>query len=74
VHVADRRSPDHEERVLPGEGLSRTREVVARLAARGFDGYLDVEIFSTPDGFWGLPAAEGARRAHAAASTLLAPA
>ncbi len=74
VHVADRRSPDHEERVLPGEGLSRTREVVARLAALGFDGYLDVEIFSTPDGFWGLPAAEAARRAHAAASTLLAPA
>jgi sugar phosphate isomerase/epimerase len=71
VHVADRRSAHHEDRVLPGEGLSRTHEVVARLAALGFDGYLDVEIFSTPDGFWGLPAAEAARLAYAAASTLL---
>jgi sugar phosphate isomerase/epimerase len=71
VHVADRRSHEHEERVLPGEGLSRTHEVVARLAALGFDGYLDVEIFSTPDGFWALPAAEAARQAHAAAATLL---
>jgi sugar phosphate isomerase/epimerase len=74
VHVADRRSAAHEDRVLPGEGLSRTREVVARLAALGFDGYLDVEIFSSPEGFWGLPAAEAARRAYAAASTLLEPA
>ena len=38
------------------------RELVAALAAAGWDGALDVEIFSTPELFWGLPVAEAARR------------
>ena len=38
--------------------------------AAGWDGTLDVEIFSTPDGFWGLPVDEAARRAYAGARAL----
>ena len=41
------------------------------LAAAGWDGALDVEIFSTPELFWGLPVDEAARRAHDAAVALL---
>ena len=71
VHVSDWPSRDRTDRALPGEGISRTRELVAALAAAGWDGALDVEIFSTPDLFWGLSPDEAARRAHAAALTLL---
>jgi sugar phosphate isomerase/epimerase len=71
LHVADvPREPDRTDRVLPGEGGLRSAEHVAALRAAGWDGYLDVEIFSTPDGFWALPAEEAARRAFAAASQL----
>ena len=42
------------------------RELVETLRGAGWDGWLDVEIFSTPEGFWGLPADEAARRAYAA--------
>jgi sugar phosphate isomerase/epimerase len=68
VHVADWPTLDRSDRVLPGEGISRTRGLVAALAAAGWDGALDVEIFSTPELFWGLPVAEAARVAHAAAA------
>jgi hypothetical protein len=44
---------------------------VEALRACGWDGSLDVEIFSTPEGFWGLPVEEAARRAYAAAAALL---
>ncbi len=71
VHVSDWPAPDRGDRVLPGEGVSRTRELVAALVAAGWDGALDIEIFSTPELFWGLPVAEAARRAHAAAAALL---
>ena len=71
VHVADWPTPDRGDRVLPGDGISRTRELVAALVAADWDGALDVEIFSTPELFWGLPVAEAARRAHAAAASLL---
>ena len=71
VHVCDWPSRDRTDRVLPGEGITPTRELVAALRAAGWDGTLDVEIFSTPELFWGLPVDEGARRAHAAASALL---
>jgi sugar phosphate isomerase/epimerase len=71
VHVSDWPSRDRTDRVLPGEGISRTRELVDALAAAGWDGALDVEIFSTPELFWGLPVGAAARRAHAAASGLL---
>ena len=60
------------DRVLPGEGVGRTRELVDALALSGWDGSLDVEIFSEPDGFWALPAEDAARRAYAAVSALVA--
>jgi sugar phosphate isomerase/epimerase len=71
LHVADvPAEPDRTDRVLPGEGGIRSAEHVAALRGAGWDGYLDVEIFSTPDGFWALPVDEAARRAHAAVSRL----
>jgi sugar phosphate isomerase/epimerase len=72
VHVADwPEDPARSDRVLPGEGISGTKELVDALALSGWDGYLDVEIFSEPDRFWGLPVDEAARRAHAAVAALL---
>jgi sugar phosphate isomerase/epimerase len=71
VHVAEHSIDGSEGRALPGEGAGRTREIVDTLRHAGWDGWLDVEIFSTPDGFWGLPAGEAARRAYAAARSLL---
>jgi sugar phosphate isomerase/epimerase len=72
VHVADWPPNDgRTDRVLPGEGRSRTREVVEALRRAGWDGYVEVEIFSTPDGFWSLPVEEAARRAYAAVRQLL---
>jgi sugar phosphate isomerase/epimerase len=71
LHVADvPREPERTDRVLPGEGGIRSAEHVAALRSAGWDGYLDVEIFSTPDGFWSLPVDEAARRAFAAISHL----
>lgn len=68
LHVADE-PPDlsRTDRVLPGEGGTRSAGQVRALTDAGWDGYLDVEIFSTPDRFWGLSADEAARRAYAAA-------
>jgi len=70
VHVADELpEPLPGLRALPGpEG--RSAEVVTALRGAGWDGTIDVEIFSTPDGFWALPVEEAARRAFAAASAL----
>jgi sugar phosphate isomerase/epimerase len=71
VHVADEPpGPDRTDRVLPGEGGDRAAEHVRALAEAGWDGYLDVEIFSTPDRFWGLALDEAARRARSAADAL----
>ncbi|MBA3400554.1 MAG: sugar phosphate isomerase/epimerase [Actinobacteria bacterium] len=72
LHVADV-PPEvgREDRLLPGESGTRSAEHVRALGEAGWDGFLDVEIFSTPEGFWGLPAAEAARRALAAVSRLL---
>jgi sugar phosphate isomerase/epimerase len=71
LHVADE-PPDltRTDRVLPGEGGTRSAEHVRALVAAGWDGYLDVEIFSEPARFWGLPVDEAARRAYAAVSRL----
>ena len=72
LHVADELSePEPGVRALPGEGTGRTGELVAALRAAGWDGTLDVEIFSTPDGFWSLPVDEAAPRAYAAAAELV---
>ena len=72
LHVADQPAePGRTDRALPGEGGARSGEVVRELVDAGWDGYLDVEVFSTPDRFWALPVDEAARRAHAAASSLV---
>jgi sugar phosphate isomerase/epimerase len=71
LHVADE-PPDLErtDRVLPGEGGRQSAELIRAVVDAGWDGYLDVEIFSTPERFWGLPVDEAARRAYAAISGL----
>jgi sugar phosphate isomerase/epimerase len=72
VQVADAPAdPAQTGRVLPGQGATPTREIVAALLRAGWEGFLDVEIFSTQDDFWGLPVDEAARRAHQAARALL---
>ncbi|HLG09152.1 MAG TPA: sugar phosphate isomerase/epimerase [Gaiellaceae bacterium] len=72
LHVADvPMEPRRTDRVLPGEGGSHSAELVHSLTGAGWDGFLDVEIFSTPDLFWSLPVGEAARRAYAAARSLL---
>jgi len=71
LHVADvPAEPDRPDRVLPGEGDMHSAELVHALVDAGWNGYLDVEIFSTPDRFWALPVDEAARQAHAAISRL----
>jgi sugar phosphate isomerase/epimerase len=71
LHVADEPAePGRADRALPGEGGTRSAEHVRALRGAGWDGFLDVEIFSTPDGFWGLPVEQAARRAFAAVSRL----
>ena len=71
LHVADEPAETgRTDRALPGEGGARSAQHVAALREAGWEGYLDVEIFSTPDGFWALPPDEAARRAFAAASRL----
>jgi sugar phosphate isomerase/epimerase len=70
LHVADELTePVAGVRALPSP-TGRSSELVAALRADGWDGTLDVEIFSTPDEFWALPPKEAAHRAFAAASTL----
>jgi sugar phosphate isomerase/epimerase len=71
LHVADEpREPGRADRVLPGEGGTRSAEHIAALRGAGWDGFLDVEIFSTPDLFWSLSPDEAARRAYDAISRL----
>ena len=70
LHVADELpEPVAGVRALPARG-GRSAELIAALRHAGWDGTLDVEIFSTPDAFWALPADEAARQAYAAASSL----
>ena len=74
VHVADRFPPPRTDRALPGQGISRTRELAAILAEAGFRGAWDVEIFGDPDrpdSLWSLPVDEAARRAYEAAVGVL---
>jgi sugar phosphate isomerase/epimerase len=71
LHVADKAAPAAPGRLLPGEGVTHPEQLVALLREAGFDGYADVEIFSTPQAFWGLPVDEAARRAAAAARQLI---
>jgi sugar phosphate isomerase/epimerase len=71
LHVAARPG-DGVGRVLPGEAGERDRELLEALRGAGWNGSVDVEIFSAPDGFWSLPAREAARRAYSAARSLAA--
>jgi sugar phosphate isomerase/epimerase len=71
LHIADvPAEPGRTDRVLPGEGGSRSADLVRALTRAGWDGFLDVEIFSEPDLFWSLPVAEAAGRAHVAIARL----
>ncbi|MGZ8688161.1 MAG: sugar phosphate isomerase/epimerase family protein [Gaiellaceae bacterium] len=71
VHVADVPADGSAGRGLPGTNSGRTPELVEALRAGGWDGTLDVEIFSTSDGFWALSVDEAARRAYGAARRLV---
>jgi sugar phosphate isomerase/epimerase len=64
VHVADVPADGEAGRALPGTNGGRTPELVEALRSGGWDGTLDVEIFSTPELFWapGDEAAAGTRR------------
>jgi sugar phosphate isomerase/epimerase len=71
VHVADELpDPLPGVRALPNAD-GRSVEIVAALRAAGWDGTVDVEIFSTPDAFWALPVDEAARLAYASVSALV---
>ena len=71
LHVADELpEPLAGVRALPGPA-GRSAELVGALRDAGWDGTLDVEIFSAPDGFWALPADEAARTAYASVSALV---
>jgi sugar phosphate isomerase/epimerase len=70
LHVADELpDPVAGVRALPGTG-GRSATLVDALREAGWDGTLDVEIFSTPDGFWALPPTEAAEAAYTAVSRL----
>jgi sugar phosphate isomerase/epimerase len=70
LHVADELpDPTPGVRRLPQAG-GRSAELVAALRAAGWDGTLDVEVFSTPDDFWALPPGEAALQAFASAAAL----
>ena len=72
LHVADELpEPMPGLRALPAPA-GRSAALVAALRANGWDGTIDVEIFSTPDDFWSLAPAEAARRAFAAINRLSA--
>jgi sugar phosphate isomerase/epimerase len=71
LHVADvPKEPGRTDRVLPLQGGTKTAELVTALMNTGWKGILDVEIFSTPERFWGLPVDEAARQAHTADAEL----
>ena len=75
VHVADWREPTRTwcDRVLPGDGAADLPALLGALAAAGWNGFYDVEIFSDngafgdawPDSLWDVPADELARQAKA---------
>jgi sugar phosphate isomerase/epimerase len=68
LHVADMPMEiGRTDRVLPGEGGTRSAALASALLDAGWsNGFLDVEIFSTPQLFWGLPVDEAATSAYRA--------
>ena len=74
VHVADWWGEERPDRALPGEGISRTRELAELLARAGWHGAWDVEIFGDadrPDSIWSLGPVAAAERAYEAAVAVL---
>jgi sugar phosphate isomerase/epimerase len=74
VHVADWWAEDRPDRALPGEGISRTRELAGILDRAGWHGAWDVENFGyaeRADSIWSLGPVEAAERAYAAATAVL---
>ena len=73
VQVGDWFAGERGDRALPGEGISRTRELLRILRDAGWRGALDVEIFGDPDSadsLWAYDVEEAARLAHAAISSV----
>lgn len=71
LHVADvPKESERTDRILPGEGGPQSAALATALIKAGWRGIIDVGIFSTPDGFWGLPVDEAAMRAHAGDAAL----
>jgi sugar phosphate isomerase/epimerase len=73
VHVSDWFAEDRGDRALPGEGISRTPELMGVLREAGWRGSWDVEIFGDAerqDSLWSLEVDEAAQRAYAAVSAL----
>jgi len=71
LHVADELpEPVPGVRAVP-EPDRRAAEIVRALRRAGWDGTLDVEIFSTPDAFWSLPVGEAVQRAYESAAALV---
>ncbi len=81
VHVADRREPTRSDfdRVLPGDGVLDLGAIFRTLEAGGYDGWVDVEIFSDngafgdafPDSLWDVDPTELARRARESVERVL---
>ncbi len=74
IHVSDWFPEQRVDRALPGEGVSRTRELVRVLKDAGWRGAWDVEIFGDPDSadsLWAYDVDEAARRAYAAISRVV---
>ena len=59
------------DRLMPGQGRVRWKEVLSLLAEKGYDGYLSYEA-PNPE-FWSRPPADVAREAAAATRRLLGP-
>jgi sugar phosphate isomerase/epimerase len=73
LHVASwPLKPDRTDRELPDVNSGRTKGLIDVMRSHPccWNGSLDVEIFSTPDGFWALPPEEAARKAYASISAL----
>jgi len=76
VHVADWRDPTREvnDRVFPGEGVAGLPGLLAALEQAGWEGFLDIEVFSDTaleGSLWALDASEAARRARAGLMAVL---
>ena len=73
VHLADWFAEERSDRALPGEGISRTADLMGVLRDAGWRGAWDVEIFGDPerpDSLWSLEVDEAAQRAYAAIAAL----